>query len=149
MIQFLQYGPRFTLSDDARFRALMLKIVENTLRNQHDRFTARRREIARERPLPPDTVLPLDPPEGEVNTPSQSVERRENEAWIRMGMEFLDPKDRELIVLRQWDKLTFVEIGERLGITETAARLRHRRTVSRLGEKVWALRSGKLDRLVE
>jgi len=63
-------------------------------------------------------------------------------------MEFLDPEDRELLIFRQWDKLSWADIGRRLGVSETAARLKHRRVVSRLGEKIWALRTGKFDDLV-
>ena len=62
VVEFLKYGPRFTISNDARFRGLLLKIVENVLCKKYRWFTARRREIARERPLPSDTVLRLDLP---------------------------------------------------------------------------------------
>jgi len=148
MVQFLEYGPRFSVAREAHFRALLLRIVENTIRGKHDWFTARRRELARERPLPSETVLSLDRPRDEVKTPSKSAERHEEEAWVRMGMEFLDPEDRELLIFRQWDKLSWADIGRRLGVSETAARLKHRRVVSRLGEKIWALRTGKFDDLV-
>ena len=47
MVEFLRYGPRFTLSNEGLFRALLLKIVENTVRHKHAWFTARRRDIAR------------------------------------------------------------------------------------------------------
>ena len=112
VVQFLQYGPRITVSDDGQFRALLCKIVENTLCNQYERFTARRREIARERPLPTDTVLSLDLPHAAVHSPSQSAARHEQEAWVRLGIELVSPEDREVLVLREWDGLSFKEIGE-------------------------------------
>jgi RNA polymerase sigma-70 factor (ECF subfamily) len=149
MIQFLQYGPRFIISDDDAFRALMVRIVENALRDKNDRFTAYRRNIARERPLPPDTVLSLDPPKKRVGTPSRSAERHEREAWIRLGMEFLEPEDREVLVLRQWEKRPLAEIGERFGITEKGAWMRHNRALKRLGKIIWELRSGRLAKLSE
>jgi len=149
LIQFLQYSPRFILSNEAAFRALLMRIVENTLRDKHDWFTARRRAIAQERPLPSDTVLLLDPPHGAVDTPSKSAERHEQEAWIRLGIEFLDPEDRELLVLRHWDNLSFIEIGERFGITSNAAWKKHNRAICRLGENVCVLRQGKLDTILE
>lgn len=147
MVQFIRYGPRFTLSSDAQFRALLLRIVENSLRNQYDWFTAKRREIARDRPLPPDSMLCLDAPRGEVRTPSKSAQRLEREAWIRLGIELLDPASREILILHLWDDLPFTEIGARLGITQEAARMRHNRAALRLAEKIWALRSGKLDQI--
>ena len=142
--QFLQDGPRFKISNDIHFRALLLKIVLNTIHKKMDWFMARRRAIARERPLPSDTVLSLDPVQGPSRTPSQSVEQHEIEAWLRLGMTFLDPQDQELLILRQWDELSFAEIGERLEISSDAARMRHNRALTRLSEKVWNLRCGKL-----
>lgn len=144
MVQFLKYGPRFVVRSDHHFRALLQRIVENALRNQHDRFVARRREIALERPIPSETVISLDAPRTTKRTPSMSAERLEREAWVRLGMEFLDPADRHIILLRKWDGLSFPEIGRRLGISKDAARMRHNRAILRLAKKVGVLRRGKL-----
>jgi RNA polymerase sigma factor (sigma-70 family) len=64
-------------------------------------------------------------------------------------MELLDPDDREILVRRKWENLSFSEIGERLGISSEAARKRHDRAVGRLGEMIWALRFGKLEEVLE
>lgn len=145
VVEFLQYGPRFTISNDARFRGLLLKIVENVICNKYKWFTARRREIARERPLASDTVLSLDPPQQQMDTPSEDAAKHEQEAWIRLGIELVNPEDREVLILRQWDGLSFETIGQRLGITSGAAQVKHFRAVSRLSKKVSALRRGDLD----
>jgi RNA polymerase sigma factor (sigma-70 family) len=149
MVNFLRFGPRFIISDEAHFRALLLKIAENALHDRYDWFIARRRDIAKERPLPADTVLSLDPPRDEIRTPSHMADQYEREAWIRMGMEFLDPDEREVLLMRNWEKLSFAEIGERFGISENAAWMKHNRATEKLGDKVWYLRSGKLARLLE
>jgi RNA polymerase sigma-70 factor (ECF subfamily) len=148
-VQFLQYGPRILVSDEKKFRALLARIVENVLRDKNDWFTARRRAISLEQPLPEDTILYLDPGEGQPKTPSMSAQRHEEEAWLRLGMELLDPEDRELLVLRQWDHLSFEEIGERLKITGDAAWMRHKRAVDHLAKKVGDLRRGRLAFLEE
>ncbi|MHC4943323.1 MAG: RNA polymerase sigma factor [Planctomycetota bacterium] len=145
VVQFLQYGPRFTISNDARFRGLLLKIVENVLCNKYDWFTARRRAIARERPLPSDTILSLDPPQQQIHTPSKSAEKHEQEAWVRLGIEFLKPNDREILILREWDGLGYEEIAQRLEITVNAATVRHLRAVRNLAEEVDKLRQGEGD----
>ena len=149
MVEFLKYGPRFTISDEKHFRALLLRIVQNVLRNRHDWFTARRRDIAQVRPLPSETILSLDPSHGSAKTPSRLLARHEQEAWVRMGLEFLEDKHRELIVSRKWDELSFDEIGKRLGVSSNAARMRHRHAVLKLEEMIWKLRSGKIDDLPE
>jgi len=149
MVQFLRFAPRFVISNDAAFRALLWKIVENTLLNKYDWYMARRREIARERPLPSDTILSLDPPRNSVRSPSQSAEYHEQEAWVRLGLEFLEPEDRKVLVLRKWDNLSFAGIGTRLGLSQSGARMKHNRALRKLGDVIWSLRSGKMDHLLK
>jgi len=141
--EVLRYAPRFTISDRSHFRALLARIVENVLRDQHDRFRAYRRALHRERPLPPDTELSLDAPRGSVERPSEAAERSEWEAWVRLALELVDPEDRLAILMRNWDGLSFVEMGKRLEISEDAARMRFHRALARLAEEVHRLRSGR------
>ena len=68
---------------------------------------------------------------------------------FQAGLEILDPEEREAIVLREWDGLTFAEMGERLGTSLDTARRRYNRSFDRLTEKVWALRSGDLASALE
>jgi len=149
VIQFMRYGPRFVVSDEKRLRGLLYRIVENSLHDKYDWFTARRRAISRERPLPGDTVVSLDPPQNSVSTPSRNADRNEREAWIRLGLELLEPADRELIALRQWEKAPFDEIGKKLGLSSDAARMRYNRAVGHLGDKVAALRAGRIEAVEE
>jgi RNA polymerase sigma-70 factor (ECF subfamily) len=148
LMQFLRYGPRFVITSDAQFRALLARIVENVLRDKLDFYRARRREIAREQPLPTDTVLSLDPRGHTRETPGESMEHQEREAWVRLALELLDPDERAVLVLREWDDLTFRQIGARLGISEQAAKMRHHRALAHLAKAVGSLRKGKLDELL-
>jgi RNA polymerase sigma factor (sigma-70 family) len=149
VLQFLRFAPRFTLANEAHFRAILMRVIENKLLDEYDRFTAKRRDIAREQPLPSDTILCLDPPENPGRTPSKSAEAHERESWIRLGMEFVDVDDREVLVLRQWDRMTFTEIGEQLNISSEAARKRHDRAVGRLADTVLMLRRGEIPGAIE
>jgi RNA polymerase sigma factor (sigma-70 family) len=148
-LQFMQYGPRFLVSDERHFRALVARIVENILRDKHDWFEARRRAIARERPLPTDTVLYLNQKKDSVLSPSEDAQRNEEEAWIRLGIELLSPDDREVLVLHQWDHKSFNEIGKHFNITPESAWKRHKRAVKHLAEKIGDLRRGNLSCLEE
>ena len=149
LVEFLQYGPKIEISDERHFRALLAKIVENMLRGKWDWYKAKRRRISRLRPLPSDSILSLDPPKEGVSRPSQMARAHEREALIRLGMDLLDPEDSEIIVLHQWEGMTFADIGKQLQITPDAARMRHARAVSRLAEKVSLLRKGNLARALE
>lgn len=143
VVQFLKYAPRFMASDKTQFRSLLLRIVENTLRDKHNWYTAQRRKIARERPLPSSTVVNLNRSLHHDRTPSQSADRHEKEAVVRLAIELLDTKDREIIVLHQWTGLTFAEIGERFAISTHAAQMRYHRAVCCLADQVTSLRRCK------
>ena len=148
VLELLRYGPRFQVADELHFRALMARIVRNTLSDKRDWFSAHRRNLALEQPLPNGSVLDLDTGAITVDTPSQLVLRQERQAWIRMGMELLEPEDRLVIALREWEQLSFREIGQRLEVSDEAARKRYKRAVPRLGEVVRCLRRGALQELL-
>ncbi len=149
MVEFLRYGPRFLLSSEGQFRALLAKVVENVLRDRYDWFTAKRRDLHRERPLPSDTLLGLDPGVKSPTTPSRAAERNEEEARIRLALELLPPPDREVLVLRLLEEKGFKAIGGSLGIGEDGARMRFRRALPKLARKVEALERGDLEKALE
>ena len=150
MVEVLRYCPRFTMSSREQFRGLMAQIIENVLRGKHNWFEAQRRQLAREKPLPSDSVVNLDPPaEASVATPSLEASRSEREARVRIAIELLDADDREVLVLRQWKGMSFSEIGELLELSEDAARMRFHRTLPKLAMKMRCLESGDIDSLVE
>jgi RNA polymerase sigma factor (sigma-70 family) len=145
IIQFIKYGPRIRLSNDEQLRALLYRIVENTIRDQYAWFTAQRRAMAKERPLPPDTMLNLDPPAVRQETPSQVAQQHEDEAWMRLGLELLVPEDRKVILLHYWQDLSFQKIADDLGISKSGAYQKYLLAMCNLVEKIQALQSGRID----
>ncbi len=148
LLETLRYVPRFTLAGGAVFRALMLRIIENILCDRHDWFTARRREICRERPLARDTILDLDPPAEKVASPATLAAADEEEARVRLALELIDPADRHLIVRREWDGWEFARIGAEAGISADAARMRFHRALIRLHGSVQRISEGRLEELL-
>lgn len=146
-VQFLKSGPRFTISNDAHFRGLMEKIVRNTMCKKRDWLLRKRRDIARQVRLS-DTVLTFDPPRGEDKTPSGVLDQTERKAWIQFCLCLLNSEDQEILILRKWDNAPFKEMGERLGITADAVRMRYNRALGRLGSMVCALRRGELQLII-
>lgn len=142
VVEVLRYGPRFVCSDRDRFRALLARIVENTLRDKHDWHRARRRAAERETALPSESVLDLD---GSAERPSRVCEQREREQWIRLALELIDPDERQVILLREWEQLSFEEIGAKLSCSEEAARKRFTRALPRLVERVRDLQAGRIE----
>lgn len=144
LLEVLRYGPRFVLSDRGQFRALLARMVENALRNQADHEGAARRDARRERsPSSADSVLTLDVAAPHTQ-PDEAAARSELQAWIRLALELLDPDDRDVIVWRQYQELSFAAIGERMGIAENAARMRFARALPKLAAKLDAIRAGRL-----
>ena len=137
MVRVFRHGPRFVVEDTARFRALLRRIVENHLADEYDWLTAARRDARRDAARNPDTVLAV----GKRPGPASEISDEEEREWIRLGLALLNPGDREVIYLREWKALSFLDIGEQLGIDSEAARKRFQRALPRLSRKVQQLRS--------
>jgi RNA polymerase sigma-70 factor, ECF subfamily len=141
----LQYTPRFLTANREQFRALVARIVENHLRDAHDHHAAARRHPAQERQLPNDSVLDLDRSLHTDAQPPAVAARDEQEAWVRLALELLDPPDRQVLWLRQWQGLEFAAIARQLAVTEDAARMRFQRALPKLAQQLARLRHGPFD----
>lgn len=142
MLAVLRDGPRFTIDNPAAFRALLARIVENDIVDKVRWLQRGRRDHRRERTLPSDSVVLLDAPVRTVTEPPMRADRNEQQQWLRLALELLEPDDREVIRLRDWDGCSFPEIGRHLGIAEEAARKRYLRALPRLAQKLDLLRQG-------
>lgn len=144
VLDFLRDAPRFQVRDGAQLRGLLARVVENTLRDKNDWFRAKRRDLARSATVPSDSVLALDPALQRSTTPSRDATRNEIRDWVRLGLELLEAEDRKVILAREYEDRSFVEIGTELGMTANAVRMRWVRAVARLAEVMQQLKSGSL-----
>lgn len=144
MLDFLRDGPRFQVRDGAQLRALLARIAENTLRDRNDWFRAKRRHLGSQVPLSRDSVLPLDPALQRATTPSRDAVRAEVRDWVRLGLELLDADDRKILLAREYEDRSFVDIGTELGMTPNAVRMRWVRAVARLAELMQELQAGRI-----
>jgi len=145
LVNLLQYGPRFEVADASAYRGLIACIVENTIRKLIRDGRRQRRWAGKEEPLPSGSVVALS---AGATRPSAAADRNERRAWIQLGLELLDARDRELVLWRQWDGRSFADIGAELGVTEDAARMRFERALQRLAHAVARLRSGQVKELL-
>lgn len=144
ILDILAYTPRFVPVDGDSWRGIVTQIVENQLRGKHEFYGRLRRDRARQQPLPDDSVLLLDPRRRTATTPSARAQRNEEEAWLRLALDLVDPDDRDVIVMREWAGRSFADIGSELGIGENTARMRFQRALGRLADQVEALRRGQI-----
>ncbi|MGE3175118.1 MAG: RNA polymerase sigma factor [Planctomycetota bacterium] len=146
LLDFLRDGPRFQVRDERQFRGLLVRVIENTLRDRNDWFRARRRNLgAGDAALPDGSVLDLHAGLVRSSTPSRGAVREEGRAWVRLALELLDPEDRKVILGRDYEQRPFEDLGRELGLSAGAARMRWTRAVGRLAQTMLELRQGRID----
>ncbi len=102
-------------------------IMRHSLSNFERRFSSGKREIALEVPIEATHVRDAGP------SPSEVVMRRERAETVEQGLTRLPEHLREVVRLRHEGKLSFEEIGRRIGRTGAAARHLWLRAVAELG----------------
>jgi RNA polymerase sigma-70 factor (ECF subfamily) len=97
---------------------------------------SKKRSVTREEPwsmpLPEDSVLRLARLVASGASPSQALIRNEMRQRLRVALDQLAPHDREILVMRNLEQLSIVEIAEVLDLTEGAVKVRHLRALRRL-----------------
>lgn len=145
VLDFLRDAPRFQVRDGAQLRGLLARVVENTLRDKNDWFRARRRNLGvGDAALPEGSVLDLRSGLVLTSTPSRGADREEGRAWVRLALELLDAEDRKVIIGRDYEQRSFQDIGNELGLSAGAARMRWNRAVARLAQTMLELRQGRV-----
>ncbi len=100
--------------------------------------TAARRSLDREQPLvaagdenhsSPDHAARLVDPEP---TPAAASLRKELEGRFLLALEQMEEGDRDLLLMRHFEGLTNGEVAELLGLSPSAAGMRHLRALRRL-----------------
>jgi RNA polymerase sigma-70 factor, ECF subfamily len=102
-----------------------------TVRRQH--VAAASRSVVRELPLPDrSSVLLASQLAAPGPTPSQALAQRELVQQVRAAIAQLPELDREILLMRHFDELSYQEISQILEIESSAARKRHGRALLRL-----------------
>ena len=74
-----------------------------------------------------------EPPANDA-TPSQQVVLRDEEARLREALEALTPDYREVIELRNFQRLPFADVAQRMGRSRPATQMLWARAIKRLEE---------------
>jgi RNA polymerase sigma-70 factor (ECF subfamily) len=69
-----------------------------------------------------------------TSSPSQAAQRKSAGEALDAALEALSERHRAVIHLRLWDRLSFVEIGARMDLSEDAARMLYGRALAKLRE---------------
>jgi RNA polymerase sigma-70 factor (ECF subfamily) len=115
------------VQDPAALMAWMARIAENEIRDRMDYERRQRRDAARR--LPIDAAADLPAPVRQAL--SQAILNEQAERLER-ALEALPDAQREAIILRKLEELTFPEMAARLGKTEDASRMMFARAMTAL-----------------
>jgi RNA polymerase sigma-70 factor (ECF subfamily) len=124
---------RFTGSGPDEFRAWLRAVLLNKLRELRQRYhRVQSRQVGRETPLEAhDHLIPDD-----ASSPSAVAARQEQEALLVAAVARLPETYQAVIRWRSWDRLSFAEIGRRLGRSEDAVRMLWGRAINRLEKEL-------------
>ena len=121
----------------------LYRIVNDRLIEEWRTATRQKRDIRQNIPWPDrpsvDLGLRLVAPD---TSPTQAVVRDEEAALMRQALGLLREQDREVVMLRGYDDLSFREIGELLGVEENTATVRYVRALRRLKD-IWQRLTGE------
>ncbi|HEV3384052.1 MAG TPA: sigma-70 family RNA polymerase sigma factor [Gemmata sp.] len=121
----------------------LYRIVNDRLIEEWRTATRQKRDMRQNEPWPDrpsiDLGLRLVAPD---TSPTQAVVRNEEAALMKQALGLLRKPDREVVMLRGYDELSFLEIGELLGIEENTATVRYVRALRRLKE-TWQRLTGE------
>ncbi len=115
------------VQDPGAVMTWLARIAENEIRDQADFHHRQRRDAARRAPL--DEAL--DVPAQVRQALSQAIVNEELER-IEEALESMSAAEREIIVLRKLEELSFGAIGARLGKSEDACRMAFARAMAAL-----------------
>jgi RNA polymerase sigma-70 factor (ECF subfamily) len=116
------------------FRLWLRQLARNRLLKLRRRHVgAARRAVGREVPLPDQSSFQLaEQLLAAGPAPDQRHDQDELARRVRQGLARLGEADREVLLLRNYEGLSYTEVGYVLGIESAAARKRHGRALVRL-----------------
>lgn len=118
-VRMLKY--RQTFKSDAEFTPWMFRLARNAAT---DRWRARPRELQHD-PEAPE-------PAAETDHPVDRLELGDRKRRLARALEALTPEKRELLLLARFSEMRYDEIGELLGVTVGAVKVRVHRAMKDL-----------------
>lgn len=131
LFKSLQRLGQFEGAQTGSLMAWMARIAENEIRDQADYHKRQRRDAVRRAPLEEAAEVPQA-----VRSALTQVIVSEQAERLERAIESLADAHREIILLRQFEELTFPEIAARLGKTGDACRMLFARAMTALTLKM-------------
>jgi RNA polymerase sigma-70 factor (ECF subfamily) len=127
-LKSFEHLPQLEQSETGSFMAWLARIAENEIRDQADRLARRRRDARAE--------VRLETGDDIAATRARSALSRvilnEESERLEQALEALGQSQRDIIILRSLEELSFGEIAARLGKSEDACRMQFARAMTAL-----------------
>jgi RNA polymerase sigma factor (sigma-70 family) len=143
---YLAWGPRFLPKDGAQFRALLRRIALNELVD-HQRRATRTKEGKHLDSLgtASNPLSGFAGPSLSSLQPAKAAEKREEEEWVRLALQFLSLEDRQLVLASEVAGLDWATIASELRLpSPDAARVRAARLKPKLANLLRQLKASML-----
>jgi RNA polymerase sigma-70 factor (ECF subfamily) len=125
--------PDFRGQSEAELRAWLRTILRNHVANVHRKYLqTEQTQVTREQPLAPTSHSTAQGPADDAPGPRTAVLTYERAELLRAALDRLPPDYREVVVLRNWQRLSFIEVAGRLGRSPEAVRKLWTRAIERL-----------------
>ena len=136
MVRAVKGFEKFEPENEAAFLHWISKLVQNEIRDLADYHGAAKRDFAKEKENKKDSsidssVLSNIPANSEWR-PSFQIKLKEDVLELEAAMDQLPEKQRDVVVMRQYEGMSFKEIGEELDCSEDAARIQFARAMDKL-----------------
>lgn len=127
---------RFQGRSEAEWLGWLKRILEHNAADFVRQYQGLKRQVGKEVPLSPPAgdSLPRNDPAAPGDTPSVALARFESELQLAEALEQLAPDHREVIVLRNLQRLSFDEVAERMERSRPAAQMLWMRAIQKLQE---------------
>ncbi len=127
---------KFRGQTPAEWLAWLRKLLKNNLTNVARGYQTKKRQASREVSLAPsrdsERGFRLSQLPGQGETPSQIIRRKEQELLLADALEKLSPEHREVIVLRNLQRLPFEDVAQQMNRTRPATQMLWMRAMEKL-----------------
>lgn len=134
-IGFLGEKNRHYFNTGEDLRNYLVNVIRHKITDEARRQGAGKRDKQKERAMDAGSRVGYDPADPDQERPSQAFGRKERDERLAALLEGMDPDVRALLIAHEIEGRTFVDIGEELGLSEDAVRMKYKRALAKLREE--------------
>ena len=136
MVRVIKDLENFEPKNEAAFLHWISQLVQNEIRDLADYHGAEKRnankEVQPQKDSEEDRSVVSNTPANSIYRPSFQLRLKEDVLLLEAAMDELPEKQKEVIILRQYEEMSFKDIGDQLDCSEDAARMQYTRAIDKL-----------------